>query len=102
MMDILDAIRQHWGIILTISGLIASVFWLKMDSRYAKKSDIADLSERLGSIEDEVRHLPNAKDVTDLRIALIEMKGETKELRAETKIFRHLVNLLTEKEVNKE
>lgn len=39
MNDILDIIRQHWGIILTTAGLIASVFWLKMDSRYAKKDE---------------------------------------------------------------
>ncbi|HDR1360591.1 DUF2730 domain-containing protein [Pasteurella multocida subsp. multocida] len=101
MMEILEIIKQHWGIILTIAGLLASVFWLKMDSRYAKKTAINDLEQRVTEIESEVKHLPSAKDVTELRVALVEMKGEAKELRTETKMLRHLVALLTEKEVKK-
>lgn len=38
MTEILEVIQKHWGIILTISGLIASLFWLKLDSRYAKNT----------------------------------------------------------------
>ncbi|MEB4525455.1 DUF2730 family protein [Pasteurella multocida] len=101
MMEILEIIKQHWGIILTIAGLLASVFWLKMDSRYAKKTAINDLEQRVTEIQSEVKHLPSAKDVTELRVALVEMKGEAKELRTETKMLRHLVALLTEKEVKK-
>ncbi|HEA3248410.1 DUF2730 domain-containing protein [Pasteurella multocida] len=101
MIEILEIIKQHWGIILTIAGLLASVFWLKMDSRYAKKTAINALEQRVTDIESEVKHLPSAKDVTELRVALVEMKGEAKELRTETKMLRHLVALLTEKEVKK-
>ncbi|MFZ7107895.1 DUF2730 family protein [Avibacterium avium] len=99
MTEILEVIQKHWGIILTIAGLIASLFWLKLDSRYAKKHSLTELSQRVTDVENEMRHLPSAKDVSDLRIALVEMKGEAKELRAETKMLRHLVGLLTEKEV---
>ncbi|WKS99778.1 DUF2730 domain-containing protein [Gallibacterium salpingitidis] len=102
MTEVLEVIQRHWGIILSVAGLLASLFWLKLDSRYAKKSSINDLDQRVSSIETEVRHLPSAKDVSELRIALVEMKGEAKELRAETKMLRHLVGLLTEKEVKKE
>lgn len=102
MTEVLEVIQRHWGIILSIAGLLASIFWLKLDSRYAKKSSISDLDQRMSNIETEVRHLPSAKDVSELRIALVEMKGEAKELRAETKMLRHLVGLLTEKEVKKE
>lgn len=101
MMEILEIIKQHWNIILTIAGLLASVFWLKIDSRYAKKTAINTLEQRVTDIESEVKHLPSAKDVTELRVALVEMKGEAKELRTETKMLRHLVALLTEKEVKK-
>ncbi|EJS85462.1 hypothetical protein AAUPMB_20647, partial [Pasteurella multocida subsp. multocida str. Anand1_buffalo] len=37
MIEVLDTLKAHWGIILTLAGLLASVFWLKMDSRYVKK-----------------------------------------------------------------
>lgn len=109
MNDILDVLRQHWGIILTLAGLLASVFWLKMDSRYARKTDIAEMksqlnntSHRVDAIENELLHLPSSKDVTDLRLAVVEMKGETQALRTEVKGLTHQVRLLIEKEVGKE
>lgn len=66
-----------------------------------KKTSINELAQRVTHIEEEIRHLPSANDVTELRVALVEMKGEAKELRTETKMLRHLVALLTEKEVKK-
>ncbi|MFY1027131.1 hypothetical protein B0186_00445 [Canicola haemoglobinophilus] len=108
MMDILTILKAHWGIILTLAGLLASVFWLKMDSRYVKKSDFSALREevnktnhRVDEIDNELLHLPSAKDVTDLRIAVVEMKGETQALRTEVKGLAHQVQLLIEKEVSK-
>lgn len=100
--EFLEALRVHWGIILTVAGLIASVFWLKMDSRYAKKGDVHELEVRIGNAENAISHLPSANDINDLRVALVEMKGEAKELRAETKILRHQVGLLLEAKVLKE
>ncbi|HDR1022138.1 TPA: DUF2730 family protein [Pasteurella multocida] len=109
MIEILEIIKQHWGIILTIAGLLASVFWLKMDSRYVKKSDFNELrnelsgtTQKVGEIENEILHLPSSKNVTDLRLAVVEMKGETKELRAEVRGLTHQVRLLIEKEVTKQ
>ena len=108
MIEILNTLKAHWNIILTLAGLLASVFWIKMDSRYVKKNDFAELREtvgkttsRLGAIENELLHLPSAKDVSDLRIAVVEMKGETKALRTEVKGLAHQVQLLIEKEVTK-
>lgn len=108
MVEILAILKAHWGIILTIAGLIASVFWLKMDSRYVKKSEFAELKDvlhknehRLDEIENELLHLPSAKDVTDLRLALSEMKGEAQALRVEVKGLSHQVQLLIEKEIGK-
>ena len=108
MIEVLDTLTAHWGIILTLAGLLASVFWLKMDSRYVKKSDFSELKEtvtktthRVDEVENELLHLPSSKDVTDLRIAVVEMKGETQALRTEVKGLSHQVQLLIEKEVSK-
>lgn len=109
MIEVLEIIKQHWGIILTIAGLLASLFWLKMDSRYVKKSDFNKLSgelsgtvQKVSEIENEILHLPSSKDVTDLCLAVVEMKGETKALRTEVMGLTHQVRLLIEKEVSKQ
>ncbi|WNY75960.1 DUF2730 family protein [Pasteurella multocida] len=99
MTEILEVIQKHWGIILSVAGLIASLFWLKLDSRYAKKQSLTDLTHRVTVIEHEIKHLPSAKDVSDLRVAIVEMNGETKALSTEVKGLSHQVALLLEKEV---
>ena len=44
MMEIISFIQKNWSIIATLFGVIGTLFWLKMDSKYAKKSDVYALS----------------------------------------------------------
>ncbi|WP_227718406.1 DUF2730 domain-containing protein [Pasteurella multocida] len=37
MIEVLDTLKAHWGIILTLAGLLASVFWLKWTAAMSKK-----------------------------------------------------------------
>ncbi|QIW15840.1 hypothetical protein A4G20_05595 [Pasteurellaceae bacterium RH1A] len=107
-MEIWNLIKNNWGIIVSVIGLLASIYWLKMDSIYVKKADfrqqqgqIEALDRRLEEVENEVHHLPSAKDVTDLRIAVVEMKGEAKALRTELVGLNRQVGLLLEQAVTK-
>lgn len=106
----IDILQKYWGLISVIGAFLIGVAWLKLDTRYAKKSDINhdiarlregqdDMSERLDVVEQEIKHLPSADDVTNLRIAVEEMKGETRALHATTKGLNRLVDLLVENEV---
>ncbi|VEF40555.1 DUF2730 family protein [Aggregatibacter aphrophilus] len=45
MMEIISFIQKNWSIIATLFGVIGTLFWLKMDSKYAKKSDIYMLQD---------------------------------------------------------
>lgn len=106
MLDALSVLKQHWSIILTLSGLLATAFWLKLDSRYAKKTDIAELKKNINqnksdvqAIKNELQHIPSPKDITDLRLVVAEMKGESRLLRSEIKGLSHQVGLLLEKEI---
>ncbi|NNH97849.1 DUF2730 domain-containing protein [Pasteurella multocida] len=109
MNDILDFIQKHWAIVMAIGGSVWTYFWLTMDSKYARKSDISDLrkaiaenEKNLSEIKGELRHLPTTADVADLRLSISEMKGETKALNATVRSLIHQVELLVEKEVTKE
>lgn len=110
MLEIIEFIQKYWGILLGVFGLVGTSFWLKADSKYAKKSDLSALNDitkqndhRLTQLETKVDNLPSAQDVAKLQVLMTEIKGETKATTAELKALGHQVGLLLEAKVlNKE
>lgn len=112
MQPIIDFITGNWAMFLTVCGTIGSVIYLVLDTRYARKAAITEglddlhnkfdaVERRVDDVEQELQHLPSAKDVAELNGAIRDMKGETTSLRTSIKGLSRLVNLLVEKEVNK-
>lgn len=112
MQPIIDFITGNWAMFLTVCGTIGSVIYLVLDTRYARKAAITEglddlhnkfdeVESRVDKVEQELQHLPSAKDVAELNGAIRDMKGETTSLRTSIKGLSRLVNLLVEKEVNK-
>ncbi|TCJ95946.1 uncharacterized protein DUF2730 [Volucribacter psittacicida] len=106
MIEIWEFIRSHFAIISTVIGLVGATFWLKMDSKYAKKGDVGALSDtiehydkRLNQLETKVDNLPTAQDVARLELLMTEIKGETKSTNAQMKAINHQVGLLIEDKV---
>ena len=109
MIEVLDFVQRHWAIVVAIGGAVWTYFWLTMDSKYARKNDVADLrraiennEKSLSEVKGELRHLPTSQDVSDLRILITEMKGKSDVLSTNIKTLNHQVALLIEKEVSKE
>lgn len=106
MLEIISFVQKHWTILVTVMGLVATLFWLKADSKYAKKADLAQLGEavkanehRVTQLETKVENLPTAQDVANLQVLMTEIKGETKATTAELKALGHQVGLLLEAKV---
>ena len=109
MLEIIEFLQKHWSIVMAVGGIVWTYFWLTMDSKYARKSDMADLrkaidnnEKSLSEMKGELRHLPTSQDVSDLRILITEMKGKSDVLSTNIKTLNHQVALLIEKEVSKE
>ena len=109
MIEVLDFVQRHWAIVVAIGGAVWTYFWLTMDSKYARKTDVADLrraiennEKSLSEVKGELRHLPTSKEVSDLRLLITEMKGTTNVLNTNINSLNHQVKLLIEIEVNKE
>lgn len=109
MMDFLKIVQQNWAIIMAVGGAVWTYFWLTLDTKYARKTDVADLRRAIGEnekslseVKGELRHLPTSKDVAELRLLITEMKGKTDTLNVSISGLNHQVKLLIEKEVNKE
>ncbi len=103
MMEVLDVVRQHWAIILTAAGLVGTAVKLSMDSKYVRHDDLGSLKrsvvdhrERLNTLEQTVNTLPTASDVSDLKVLMTEIKGDTKALSKEVMGLSHQVGLLIE------
>lgn len=112
MQQLVDYISHHWAIFLTACSTVGYIIYLILDTKYASKAIItkglADLhtkfdevEDRVDKVEQELQHLPSAKDVAELNGAIRDMKGETTALRTSIKGLSRLVDLLVEKEVNK-
>ena len=109
MMDFLKIVQQNWAIIVAVGGAVWTYFWLTLDTKYARKTDVADLRRAIGEnekslseVKGELRHLPTSKDVAELGLLITEMKGKTDTLNVSISGLNHQVKLLIEKEVNKE
>lgn len=110
MPELFDFIRQHFAIISTLSMIIIGAFWLKLDSKYAKKSDLNALAQRCDQqvgenehritlLETKVDNLPTAQDVARLEVLMTEIKGETKSTNTQMGAMSHQVALLIEAKV---
>lgn len=112
MQNVIDQVIANWAILLTILGTVGSIIYLILDTRYARKNIITEgldalhtkfdeVEDRVDKVEQELQHLPTAKDVAELRSAIEDMGSQTTALRVGVKGLSRLVNLLVEKEVNK-
>ncbi|BFU65370.1 DUF2730 domain-containing protein [Rodentibacter abscessus] len=110
MLEIFEFIQKHWVIVAAIAGSVWTYFWLTMDSKYAKKSDVAALVEsikgndkRLTGLETRLENLPTSEDLASIQILMTEIKGETKSTHTQVQAISHQVALLLEAKVlNKE
>lgn len=110
MQQIIDYVTSHWAIFLTMCATLTSIVYMALDARYARKTVIktgldhlddklGGLEGRVDKVEQELQHLPSAKDVVELQVAIKQMNGETSALRASVKGLSRLVDILVEKEV---
>lgn len=103
IMEFLEFVRSNFGVISTGAAIVAGGFWLKLDSKYAKKSDVELLrktieenDDRLTKIENKVDNLPTSSDFAQLQILMTKIEGEAKSTNTRVKAIGHQVGLLLE------
>lgn len=108
-MEMLDTIKAHWGIIVTVFGAAYTLIRFTMDTKYVKREEMSKLKanvekteQRLSSLETKVDNLPTTQDVAKLQVLMTEVKGETKATNAQIQAVSHQVGLLLEAKVLKD
>lgn len=103
MTEIFDFIRSNFGVISTVGAIVAGAFWLKLDSKYAKKNDVGQLIDlakshenRLTTLETKVENLPSAVDMERLKTLVTDVKGDTKATGKQVDSISHQLGLLLE------
>lgn len=101
--EFLEVLRANFGLISTLIAIIAGAFWLKLDSKYAKKYDLNQLADiarshdnRLATLENKVENLPTAVDVERLKTLVTDVKGDTKATSRQVDAMSHQMGLLLE------
>lgn len=103
MFELWDFFRSNFGVISTLVAIIAGAFWLKLDSKYAKKNDVGQLIDlakshenRLTALENKVENLPSAVDMERLKTLVTDVKGDTKATGKQVDSISHQLGLLLE------
>ncbi|SEW10460.1 DUF2730 domain-containing protein [[Haemophilus] ducreyi] len=103
MNDLFEFVRANFGVISTVAAVVAGTFWLKLDSKYAKKNDVGQLLEvaknhdsRIAMLEKQVENLPTAVDVERLKTLVTDVKGDTKATSRQMDAVSHQLGLLLE------
>nr|DAK08464.1 MAG TPA: Protein of unknown function (DUF2730) [Bacteriophage sp.] len=106
MMDLLEFIQKHWGLVATVIGSVWAGMKLSMDSKYPKRSEIDEIrknidqvEQRLTKVEDTLEHMPTKEDLSALKILMTEIKGDTNTTNARLSTLSHQVALLIEERV---
>lgn len=101
--EFLEFVRANLGVISALVTIIAGGFWLKLDSKYAKKNDVGQLLEiskshesRLAALETKVENLPTALDVERVKVLITDVKGDTKATSKQVDSISHQLGLLLE------
>lgn len=101
--EFLEFIRANFGVISVLVTIVAGGFWLKLDSKYAKKNDVGQLLElskshelRLTALETKVENLPTALDVEHVKVLITDVKGDTKTTSKQVDSISHQLGLLLE------
>ena len=101
--DFFEFIRANFGVISTVVAIVAGAFWLKLDSKYAKKIDMGQLIDlakthenRLTALKTKVENLPSAVDMERLKTLVTDVKGDTKATGKQVDSISHQLGLLLE------
>lgn len=101
--EVFEFIRANFGVLSTLTAIIAGAFWLKMDSKYAKKNDLGQLLEiakindgRLTVLETKVENLPSAVEMEKLKTLVTDVKGDTKATSKQVDSISYQLGLLLE------
>lgn len=101
--DFFEFVRANYGVISTLAAIVIGAFWLKLDSKYAKKNDVGQLIDlakshenRLTALETKVENLPTALDVERVKVLVTDVKGDTKATSRQVDSISHQLGLLLE------
>lgn len=98
--------RQYWAILVCFGGMIWGLIRLSVNSNYVRHEDLKQVKdgvheahERLIKVEHKIEVLPTATEVAEIKLLMMELKGDAKALEQSVNALAHQVGLLLEKEI---
>jgi uncharacterized coiled-coil protein SlyX len=92
LMDLFfDAVRQHWLWVIGLLTILANLALLVLAQRFALKTDVAALSQRVEKVEREtvligerMKHMPTSDDMKALQAAVAVQNASIEKLNAKS------------------
>lgn len=86
-----DAVRQHWLWVIGLLTILANLALLVLAQRFALKTDVAALSQRVEKVEREtvligerMKHMPTSDDMKALQAAVAVQNASIEKLNAKS------------------
>jgi hypothetical protein len=101
----LDILAKLWPFVFGAGGVVVAALLWRMRGEFATKTDLATarseivklgdhidgVDNRVKGMERDMQHLPTKDDIHGLHVAVAQMGGELREMRAESRGMRDLV-----------
>jgi hypothetical protein len=95
----LDIMRAATPWAMALLSLIWAGLVLVINKTFAKRSDVDDLRNDHERLKTQVSELPDKEDIAVIKIAMEEIRGQTKEINAKLGGLEHMSRLLLENEL---
>lgn len=96
---VVEFISHHWVKIYAIASLFFFGFVWAMKKTYASKEQVEQLQERMVSLENKVKQLPDKAEVHKLQVNIAEVNGKLDSLATQLDSINRTTNMLLENEL---
>lgn len=95
-----EFLRSHFPVVAGILSLAMTTVLALLSKTYVKREEVDDLKLKLNHLESKLGSLPTVEQLHQVEIAVTELSGDVKEIKAAMKSISNTAQLLLEKHLN--
>lgn len=92
-----EFIRSHFPVVAGMVSLVMTTILALLSKTYVKREEVDDLRIKLNHLESKLNSLPTVEQIHHVEIAVSELSGDVKEIKAAMKAIGNTTQLLLEK-----
>lgn len=95
-----EFLKSHFPFVAGVISLAMTTVLALLSKTYVKREEVDDLKIKLNHLESKLGSLPTVEQMHQVEIAVTELSGDVKEIKAAMKSIGNTAQLLLEKHLN--